>query len=270
MQSESPNNSPRTAVPPKSQLRSATARSDMKKSQQLVVKSSEPETAEILSIGQMKRNSERQSNSSLWEYGTSHRLGKVGDGIRICSNGCFELLQGLDGEATEPMIKELDEDREESQDPEVEFAIAGAVREWKFCWKLFRCVNVHLVSQKYRIGPCIVQNFRVGTEMLAVFQKWFLQMYKNGPSFARRFKVKPGAVSRCSAAKYEETEPPYLNSGGALSLLLAFSVEPSEGILLIVESLTMEANESDNINITQNALTHFDGGRIRLFTSVEA
>ncbi|CAA6661511.1 unnamed protein product [Spirodela intermedia] len=38
-------------------------------------------------------------------------------------------LQGLDGEATEPMIKELEEDREESQDPEVEFAIAGAVRE---------------------------------------------------------------------------------------------------------------------------------------------
>lgn len=27
------------------------------------------------------------------------------------------------------MIKELDEDREESQDPEVEFAISGAVRE---------------------------------------------------------------------------------------------------------------------------------------------
>lgn len=39
-------------------------------------------------------------------------------------------LQGLDGEATEPMIKELEEDREESQDPEVEFAIAGAVREY--------------------------------------------------------------------------------------------------------------------------------------------
>lgn len=39
------------------------------------------------------------------------------------------VWQGLDGEATEPMIKELDEDREESQDPEVEFAIAGAVRE---------------------------------------------------------------------------------------------------------------------------------------------
>lgn len=35
----------------------------------------------------------------------------------------------MDGEATEPMIKELEEDREESLDPEVEFAIAGAVRE---------------------------------------------------------------------------------------------------------------------------------------------
>lgn len=50
---------------------------------------------------------------------------------------------------------------------------------------------------------------------------------------------------------------------GALGLLLetarrAFSVdamEPAEGILLIVESLTLEANESDNISITQNALT---------------
>ena len=35
----------------------------------------------------------------------------------------------MDGEATEPMIKEVDEDREESQDPEVEFAITSAVRE---------------------------------------------------------------------------------------------------------------------------------------------
>lgn len=50
---------------------------------------------------------------------------------------------------------------------------------------------------------------------------------------------------------------------GALSLLLetarrAFSVdamEPAEGILLIVESLTLEGNESDNISITQSALT---------------
>lgn len=50
---------------------------------------------------------------------------------------------------------------------------------------------------------------------------------------------------------------------GALGLLLetarrAFSVEamePAEGILLIVESLTLEANESDNIGISQSVLT---------------
>lgn len=42
---------------------------------------------------------------------------------------CLFSYQGLDGEATEPMIKELEDEREESQDPEVEFAIAGAVRE---------------------------------------------------------------------------------------------------------------------------------------------
>jgi len=50
---------------------------------------------------------------------------------------------------------------------------------------------------------------------------------------------------------------------GALGLLLetarrAFSVdamEPAEGILLIVESLTLEANESDSISITQGAFT---------------
>ncbi|KAL4554733.1 hypothetical protein LXL04_037336 [Taraxacum kok-saghyz] len=256
MQSESPNNSPRTAVPPKSQLRSATARSDMKKSQQLAVKSSEPETAEILSIGQGAN-----IDPDLLLAVFLPALLKV----HFQWSGCFELLQGLDGEATEPMIKELDEDRQESQDPEVEFAIARAVREWKFCWKLFRWL-----AQK-----CWLY-FRNGsykcTKMVPVFHKnkEMVFAFHNRNAFARRFKVKPGAVSRCSAAKYEETEPPYLNSGGALSLLLAFSVEPAEGILLIVESLTMEANESDNINITQNALTHFDGGRIRLFTSVEA
>lgn len=54
---------------------------------------------------------------------------------------------------------------------------------------------------------------------------------------------------------------------GALNVLLetarhAFSVdamEPADGILLIVESLTLEANESDNISITQNVLTVSSG-----------
>lgn len=55
---------------------------------------------------------------------------------------------------------------------------------------------------------------------------------------------------------------------GALGLLLetarrAFSVdamEPAEGILLIVESLTLEANESDNISITQLTVTSEEAG----------
>lgn len=54
---------------------------------------------------------------------------------------------------------------------------------------------------------------------------------------------------------------------GALNVLLetarhAFSVdamEPAEGILLIVESLTLEANESDNISITESVLTVTSG-----------
>lgn len=54
-------------------------------------------------------------------------------------------FQGLDGEATEPMIKELDEDREESQDPEVEFAITGAVRECGGLEILLSMVQVRIV-----------------------------------------------------------------------------------------------------------------------------
>lgn len=52
-------------------------------------------------------------------------------------------FQGLDGEATEPMIKELEEDREESQDPEVEFAIAGAVRDCGGLEILLGMIQVH-------------------------------------------------------------------------------------------------------------------------------
>ncbi|KAI3784947.1 hypothetical protein L1987_44055 [Smallanthus sonchifolius] len=136
-------------------------------------------------------------------------------------------LQGLDGEATEPMIKELDEDREESQDPEVEFAIAGAVRE---------CGGLEILLE-------IVQRSRddlkSNQEQLVAVLNLLLHCCKTRENRRALLRL------------------------GALSLLLeiarrAFSVdaiEPAEGILLIVESLTMEANESDNINITQNALT---------------
>ncbi|KAK9067154.1 hypothetical protein SSX86_014479 [Deinandra increscens subsp. villosa] len=136
-------------------------------------------------------------------------------------------LQGLDGEATEPMIKELDEDREESQDPEVEFAIAGAVRE---------CGGLEILLE-------IVQRSR---DDLKSNQEQLVAVLN--------------LLMHC--CKIRENRRALLRLG-ALSLLLeiarrAFSVdaiEPAEGILLIVESLTMEANESDNINIAQNALT---------------
>uniref|UniRef100_A0A5B7A7H0 Putative auxin transport protein BIG n=1 Tax=Davidia involucrata TaxID=16924 RepID=A0A5B7A7H0_DAVIN len=136
-------------------------------------------------------------------------------------------LQGLDGEATEPMIKELEEDREESQDPEVEFAIAGAVRE---------CGGLEIIL---RMIQRLRDDLKSNQEQLVAVLN--LLMY---------------------CCKIRENRRALLRLG-ALSVLLetarrAFSVdamEPAEGILLIVESLTLEANESDNISITQSALT---------------
>ncbi|XVF71321.1 hypothetical protein PTKIN_Ptkin12aG0027900 [Pterospermum kingtungense] len=136
-------------------------------------------------------------------------------------------LQGLDGEATEPMIKELEEDREESQDPEVEFAIAGAVREYDGLEILLRMI------QRLR------DDFKSNQEQLVAVLNLLMH-----------------------CCKIRENRRALLRLG-ALGLLLetarrAFSVdamEPAEGILLIVESLTMEANESDNISISQSVLT---------------
>ncbi|GLJ18302.1 hypothetical protein SUGI_0323850 [Cryptomeria japonica] len=136
-------------------------------------------------------------------------------------------LQGLDGEATEPMIKELEEDREISQDPEIEFAIAGAVREHGGLDIILNMVQ-HLRDDELKSNQ----------EELALVLK--LLMY---------------------CCKIRDNRQALLRLG-ALALLLetarrAFSVdavEPAEGILLIVESLVMEANDSD-IGITESALT---------------
>ncbi|CAN0876126.1 Auxin transport protein BIG [Linum grandiflorum] len=136
-------------------------------------------------------------------------------------------LQGLDGEATEPMIKELEEDREESQDPEVEFAIAGAVRE---------CGGLEiLLGMIQRLRDDLKSNHE---QLVAVLN----------------------LLMHC--CRIRENRHALLKLG-ALGLLLetarrAFAVdamEPAEGILLIVESLTLEANESENISITQSTLT---------------
>ncbi|XP_074308362.1 auxin transport protein BIG [Silene latifolia] len=136
-------------------------------------------------------------------------------------------LQGLDGEATEPMIKELEEDREESQDPEVEFAIAGAVRS-------YGGLEIILDMTK-RLRDDLKSNH---DQLIAVLNLLMLCC-----------KIRE---NRCALLRL-----------GALGLLLdtarrAFSVdamEAAEGILLIVESLTLEANDSDNISIGQSGLT---------------
>ncbi|XP_042008662.1 auxin transport protein BIG-like [Salvia splendens] len=136
-------------------------------------------------------------------------------------------LQGLDGEATEPMIKELDEDREESQDSEVEFAITGAVRE----------------SGGLEILLGMVQRLR---DDLKSNQEQLIAVLN--------------LIMLCCKTRDNRRK---LLGLGALVLLLetarrAFSVdamEPAEGILLIVESLTLEANESDNISVTPGVFT---------------
>ncbi|KAI8020121.1 Auxin transport protein BIG [Camellia lanceoleosa] len=140
-------------------------------------------------------------------------------------------LQGLDGEATEPMIKELEEDREETQDPEVEFAIAGAVRE---------CGGLEIILSMIQ---CVRDDLKSNQEQLVAVLNLLML-----------------------CCKIRENRRALLRLG-ALNVLLetarhAFSVdamEPAEGILLIVESLTLEANESDNISITQSVLTVSSG-----------
>ncbi|EPS73190.1 hypothetical protein M569_01564, partial [Genlisea aurea] len=136
-------------------------------------------------------------------------------------------LQGLDGEATEPMIKELDEEREESQDPEVEFSITGAVRE-------FGGLEILLTMVQH-----LRDDLKSNQEQLVGVLNLLMMCCKTRENRRALLRL------------------------GALSILLetarrAFAVdamEPAEGILLIVESLTMEANDSDSINLAPGALT---------------
>ncbi|XP_009785858.1 auxin transport protein BIG isoform X1 [Nicotiana sylvestris] len=131
-------------------------------------------------------------------------------------------LQGLDGEATEPMIKEIDEDREETQDPEVEFAIAGAVRE---------CGGLEiLLGMVQRLQD----DFKSNQEQLVAVLNLLMLCCKIREN--RKALLKLGALG--------------LLLETARRAFFVDAMEPAEGILLIVESLTLEANESDNISIT--------------------
>ncbi|XP_077214481.1 auxin transport protein (BIG) [Tasmannia lanceolata] len=179
-----------------------------------------------------------QVYEQVWKKPHSQSSNTMGSAALVSSGGfapiteCSPMtvtyrLQGLDGEATEPMIKELEEEREESQDPEIEFAIAGAVRE---------CGGLEIILsliQRLRDDELKSNQEELGSVLN-------LLMY---------------------CCKIRENRRALLRLG-ALGLLLetarrAFSVdamEPAEGILLIVESLTMEANESD-IGINESVLT---------------
>ncbi|XP_051119264.1 auxin transport protein BIG [Andrographis paniculata] len=183
-----------------------------------------------LSIAQVYEQVWKKSNSqsSTQVPGTAFLSANAATSNRTCPPMTVTYrLQGLDGEATEPMIKELDEDREEIQDPEVEFAITAAVRE---------CGGLEiLLGMVQRLRDDLKSNQE---QLVSVLNLLML------------------------CCKTRENRRALLKSG-ALSLLLetarrAFSVdamEPAEGILLIVESLTLEANESDNISVTTGVST---------------
>ncbi|KAB2075053.1 hypothetical protein ES319_A07G193500v1 [Gossypium barbadense] len=183
-----------------------------------------------LSIAQVYEQVWKKSNSQSSNSMANSSL--LSSGAVTSTRECSPMivtyrLQGLDGEATEPMIKELEEDREESQDPEVEFAIAGAVREY----------------DGLEILLCMIQRLR-----------------DDFKSNQEQLVAVLNLLMHC--CKIRENRRALLRLG-ALGLLLetarrAFAVdamEPAEGILLIVESLTLEANESDNISISQSVLT---------------
>ncbi|CAN4082734.1 unnamed protein product [Withania somnifera] len=120
-------------------------------------------------------------------------------------------LQGLDGEATEPMIKEIDEHREETQDPEVEFAIAGAVRD---------CGGLEiLLGMVQRLED----DFKSNREQLVAVLNLLMLCCKISEN--RKALLKLGAVG--------------LLLETARRAFFVDAMEPAE-----------EANESDNISIT--------------------
>ncbi|EFJ36504.1 hypothetical protein SELMODRAFT_404572 [Selaginella moellendorffii] len=141
--------------------------------------------------------------------------------------------QGLDGEATEPMIKELDDDREESQDPEIEFAITGVMKDSGGLKELLSMVE-HFTDEELKSGQ----------EQVALVLKLLM--------FCCKIRGNRQALLQL----------------GALDVLLEtanksfFSAESVERLLLIVECLVTEANESD-VGVTEGALSTTRAGIAR-------
>ncbi|KAH7416528.1 hypothetical protein KP509_14G095600 [Ceratopteris richardii] len=181
-----------------------------------------------LSVAQVYEQVWKKAQNQSSGSGTGSSVGSSGTTGRECPPMTVTYrLQGLDGEATEPMIKELEDDREETQDPEVEFAISGVMRE---------CGGLEVVLNM--VQDLSDDDIRSSREELTLLLK--LLMYC--------CKIRDNRLA--------------LLALGALGVLIdtakrAFSVEATESaesLLLIVECLVTEANESD-IGIAKNSLS---------------
>ncbi|GMH20638.1 hypothetical protein Nepgr_022479 [Nepenthes gracilis] len=183
-----------------------------------------------LSIAQVYEQVWKKSNTQSSNIAANATM--LSSGAAASSRDCPPMivtyrLQGLDGEATEPMIKELEEDREESQDPEVEFAIAGAIRE---------CGGLEIILDMIKR---LQDDLKSNHEQLVAVLNLLLHCCKIRKN--RRALLRLGALG--------------LLLETARRAFFVDAMEPAEGILLIVESLTLEANESDSIGIAENGLT---------------
>lgn len=183
-----------------------------------------------LSIAQVYERVWKKSNSqsSAPSPGAAFLSANAATSTRDCPPMTVTYrLQGLDGEATEPMIKELDEDREETQDPEVEFAITGAVRE---------CGGLEILLSMVQ---CLRDDLKSNQEQLVSVLNLLMLCCKTREN--RRALLRSGALG--------------LLLETARRAFYVDAIEPAEGILLIVESLTLEANESDNISVAPGVFT---------------
>eukprot|EP00850_Spirogloea_muscicola_P019673 SM000196S05365 [mRNA] locus=s196:186709:205871:+ [translate_table: standard] len=137
-------------------------------------------------------------------------------------------LQGLDGEATEPMIKELDDETEEAVDPELEFAVAGVMADCGGLAVLLDLIQALRMDVKgEEVGGRGRQN--EGETLLLDLLRHCCKLRKN-----RHALLCMGALQHLLLK--------------ARAAFLSDSVQAdvaAEKLLVIVESLVTEANESD-------------------------
>ena len=121
----------------------------------------------------------------------------------------------------------MEEDREETQDPKVEFAIVSAMTE---------CGGLNLILSM--VQHLKDDELKYNQEELVLVLKLLLYCCKIRDN--RQALLRLGALALLLETARREFSVDF--------------VEPVEGILLIVESLFMESNET-NIRITKSVLT---------------